>query len=144
MEVMRAIFITKLLLVFSIIFCGQSHANDSPQPGDKYIVLKPLYLMATYNDLNVRQLNNKHAKAYLHTTQYYNKAEVAFQRTVPTGTTMTIVSTAPKVWRIPFFADRYFIHLDPDLSDGLDVILELNRGVEGSLDGLSPDLFDRR
>ncbi len=44
----------------------------------------------------------------------------------------------------PFFiANQYFIQLDPDLSRGLDVELELNRGIEGSLDGLNPELFER-
>ena len=41
------------------------------------------------------------------------------------------------------FANRYFVRLDPDLSRGLDIILELNRGIEGSLDGLNPELFER-
>jgi hypothetical protein len=69
---------------------------------------------------------------------------VAFQYEVPAGTIMTIVGSAPKVWSLPFFADRYFVQLDPDLSRGLDVILELNRGIEGNLDGLNPELFGRQ
>jgi len=57
---------------------------------------------------------------------------------------MTIVGPAPKVWHLPFFSSRYFVRLDPDPSLGLDVILELNRGIEGNLDGLNPELFDRQ
>ena len=53
------------------------------------------------------------------------------------------MGSAPKVWHIPFFADRYFIQIEPDISGGLDIILELNRGIEGSLDGLNSRLFSR-
>jgi hypothetical protein len=56
---------------------------------------------------------------------------------------MTIIGTAPKVWSLPFFAKRYFVRLDPDLSGGLDVIVELSGGIEGTLDGLNPELFSR-
>lgn len=76
--------------------------------------------------------------------RYYEKASVAFQCEVPTGTIMTIIGPAPKVWHLPFLANRYFVRLDPDLSRGLDVVLELNRGIDGSLDGLNPELFSRQ
>ena len=56
---------------------------------------------------------------------------------------VTIVGGAAKVWHLPFLARRYIIRLDPDVSQGLEVILELNTGLEGSLDGLNPELFAR-
>ncbi|MFZ5564796.1 MAG: hypothetical protein ACOZBW_12155 [Thermodesulfobacteriota bacterium] len=56
---------------------------------------------------------------------------------------MTIIGPAPRAWYLPFLANQYFVRLDPDLSRGLDVELELNRGIEGNLDGLNPDLFER-
>lgn len=99
--------------------------------------------MAVYDSLNNRQVSRETARAYLHSMRYYEKASVAFQCEVPAGTVMTIIGPAPKVWHLPFLADRYFVRLDPDLSRGLDVILELNRGIEGSLDGLNPELFSR-
>ena len=58
---------------------------------------------------------------------------------------MTIISPAPKRLSLPFYANRYFVRLDPiDEHSEIDVILELNRGMEGSLDGLNPELFSRQ
>jgi hypothetical protein len=99
--------------------------------------------MAVYDSLNNRQLSRETARAYLHSKHYYNKSDVAFQSEVPAGTVMTIISPIPKVWHLPFFANRYLIKLDPDPSRGLDVVLELNRGLEGNLDGLNPEIFSR-
>jgi hypothetical protein len=74
----------------------------------------------------------------------FSGPEVAFQRIVPVGTIMTTIGPAPKRAPLPFFANRYFVLLDPtDLPSELDIILELNRGIEGSLDGLNPELFIR-
>jgi len=73
----------------------------------------------------------------------FSGTEVAFQCEVPAGTIMTIIGKAPKVWHLPFLANRYFVQLDPDLSRGLDIVLELNRGLEGNLDGLNSELFNR-
>jgi len=57
---------------------------------------------------------------------------------------MTILGPAPKRVSLPFFANRYFIRLDPmEMPSELDVILELNRGIEGNLDGLNPELFSQ-
>jgi hypothetical protein len=56
---------------------------------------------------------------------------------------MTIISLAPKVWYLPFSAKRYFVRLDPDVSRGLNIELSLDRGLEGILDGLNPELFVR-
>ena len=103
--------------------------------------MRPLYLMAVYDDLNNRKLSRETARAYLHPMQYYEKSYVAFQSEVPIGTTMTVIGPVPKVWHLPFFASRYAVRLDPDLSRGLDVILELNRGIEGDMDGLNSELF---
>lgn len=99
--------------------------------------------MAVYDSLNNKRLSKETARAYLHSMRYYNKSYVAFQNEVPPGTIMTIVGPAPKVWHLPFFADRYFVQLIPDPSRGLEVVLELNRGIEGSLDGLNPEIFSR-
>ena len=132
-----------LFAVISAIFCVPSYAGEELQPGSRYRIVKPVYLMAVYDSLNNRQLSKETARAYLHSMQYYNKAEVAFQCEVPAGTIMTIIGPAPKVWHIPFFASRYFVRLDPDVSRGLDIELALNRGIEGSLDGLNPELFGR-
>ena len=99
--------------------------------------------MAVYDSLNNRQISRETARAYLHSKEYAQKSWVAFQCEVPVGTIMTIIGLAPKSWYRPFSANRYFVRLDPDQSRGLDVELELNRGIEGSLDGLSPELFSR-
>ncbi len=141
--IVRATIALTLFTVIGTIFCGLSYADEQPQPGNRYKIIGPVYLMAVYDSLNNRQVSRETARAYLHSMLYYNKASVAFQCQVPVGTTMTIIGPAPKVWHLPFFANRYFVRLDPDLSRGLDVILELNRGIEGSLDGLNPELFRR-
>ena len=132
-----------LFSVISAIFCAPSYAGEELQPGSRYKIVKPVYLIAAYEDLNNRQINREMARAYLETTQNAKRAWLAFQCEVPIGTIMTVIGPAPKVWHIPFFANRYFVRLDPDASRGLDVVLELNRGIEGSLDGLNPELFGR-
>ncbi len=132
-----------LFTVISTIFCGPSCASEELQPGSRYKIVKPVYLAAEYYSLNNRQVSRETARAYLESKQTYKKSRVAFQCKVPVGTIMTIVGQAPKVWHLPFFADRYYVRIDPDLSQGLDVVLELDRGVEGSLDGLNPELFSR-
>lgn len=102
-----------------------------------------MYLMATYNSLNDRRISRETARAYLHAARYYDKAWVAFQNEVPAGTVMTIVGPTSSVWHLPFFANRYVVRLEPDPSQGLDIVLELDRGIEGSLDGLNPEIFSR-
>jgi len=99
--------------------------------------------MAVYDSLNNKTLSRATAKAFLNSEQYYKKSFVAFQCEVPVGTTVTIIGIAPKVWYFPWLARSYLVRLDPDLSHGLDVIVELNRGIEGSLDGLNPNVFAR-
>lgn len=141
--ILRAVIVFTLFAMTSAIFCGFSYSGEQPQPGERYRIIRPVYLMAVYDSLNNRQVSRETARAYLHSMRYYEKASVAFQCEVPVGTIMTIIGPAPRVWHLPFFANRYFITLDPDLSRGLDVILELNRGIEGSLDGLNPELFSR-
>ena len=124
------------------IFCGPSYA-DELQPGSQYEIVRPMYLMAVYDSLNNKQLSRETARAYLHPMKYAMKHSVAFQIEVPAGTTITIIGPAPKVWHLPFLTNRYFVRLAPDLSRGLDVELSLNRGMEGSLDGLSPEFFNQ-
>ena len=140
---MRASISVILLFFISITFYELSHASERLKPDNRYEVVQPVYLMAVYDSLNNKKISGETARAYLHTQRYYKKASVAFQCEVPAGTVMIIIGPAPKVWYLPFFADRYFIHLEPDLSRGLDVILELDRGVEGDLDGLNPEFFSR-
>ncbi len=129
--------------VLGTIFCCFSYANEKLQSGGQYKIVRPVYLVAVYNDLNNRQLSRDKARAYLEAVQLAKRSYQAFQCEVPAGTIMTIIGPAQKVWHLPFFADRYFVRLDSDLSSGLDIILELNRGMEGNLDGLNPELFSR-
>ncbi len=132
-----------LNFLFFVLFCSQIAASEDLQSGAKYKNTKPLYIMGVYNSLNNRIISRSTARAYLHTKRYFEKTEVAFQEKVPVGTVMTIIHPAPKVWYLPFLADRYFVQLEPDLSHGLEIVLELNRGMEGSLDGLNSRLFVR-
>ncbi len=132
-----------ILVLGCTMFSSPSYASDELQPGSRYKIVGSVYLMAVYNDLNNRQLTRETARAYLHSELYADKSHVAFQRIVPVGAIMTILGPAPKIWHLPFFASRYFVRLDPDPSIGLDIVLELNRGIDGNLDGLNPELFAR-
>ncbi len=134
--IVRNIIAFTFFTVSSTIFCDLSYASEQPQLGNRYKIIRPVYLMAVYDSLNNRQVSKETARAYLH-----KKSSVAFQCEVPVGTIMTIIGQVPKVWYLLFSANQYFVRLDPDLSRGLDVILQLDRGVEGSLDGLNPELF---
>lgn len=141
--IVRASIAFTLVAAIGGILCGLSYASEDLQPGNRYKIIRPVYLAAEYYSLNNRQVSREAARAYLESQRTYKKSRVAFQCEVPVGTIMTIIGPAPKVWSLPFFADRYFVRMDPDLSRGLDVVLELNRGIEGSLDGLNPELFGR-
>jgi len=99
--------------------------------------------MAAYEDIENKLLTRETARGYLNAIELYEKRWVAFQSEVPAGTIVTIIGVVPKVWYFPFSSDRYLVRLNPDLSRGLDVELELDRGLEGSLDGLNPEFFIR-
>jgi hypothetical protein len=98
---LRARAILPALIV--AIFCGLANAaNDGPQTGSRYEIIRPLYLMAVYDDLDNRKFSRETARAYLHSMRYYEKSYVAFQFEVPIGTAMTVIGPAPKVWHLPF------------------------------------------
>jgi hypothetical protein len=132
---------TVFFIALGAIFCSPSYAEE-PKPGNRYNIIRPVYLMAVYNTDN-RQLSREAASAYLHAVRYVDRYFVAFQCEIPTNTIMTIVGPAKKAWYLPFSANRYFVRLDPDVSRGLDVELALDRGIEGGLDGLNPEIFER-
>jgi hypothetical protein len=133
-----------ILIFISIIFRGLSYASEKPQPESRYNIVGPVYLSGIYRNLNNRQLNKQMAYGTL-TAVRFSGPEVAFQYKVPVGTIMTIIRPAPQRLPLPFYANRYFVRLDPtDVHSELDVVLELNRGIEGSLDGLNPELFGRK
>ena len=133
-----------LFTVIGGIFCDPSSANEELQTGDRYKIIGPVYLSGLYRDLNNRQLNRQMAVGSL-TAVRFSSPEVAFQSIVPEDTIMTIIGPAPKRVPLPFFANQYFVRIDPaDRSSELDIMLELNRGIEGSLDGLNPELFSRQ
>ncbi|MEQ1664703.1 MAG: hypothetical protein ABL927_04940 [Bdellovibrionales bacterium] len=73
--------------------------------------------------------------------ELYKKSFVAFQCVVPIGSKVTIIKPVEKAWYDFYSSTRYYVQLNSDLSRGLDVILELNRGLEGTLDGLNPYFF---
>lgn len=135
----------KAAVLIGAIWLGlPSHADGGPTMGRRYELTRPMYLMATYDSLNDRRISSQTAQAYLHASRYYDSAWVAFQVEVPAGTFMTIVGNLPKVWNLPFLATRYIVQIDPDVSRGLEVVLELDRGIEGDMDGLNPGLFRRK
>jgi hypothetical protein len=141
--ILRTFIVLVLSISSSTILYGFSYASEQLQSGNRYKIVGQVYLSGIYRDLNNRQLNKQMAVGSL-TAVRFSGPEVAFQDKVPLGTIVTIIGPAPKRLPFPFFANRYFIRLHPDLSRGLDVVLELNRGIEGDLDGLNPELFSRQ
>lgn len=135
---------TEKLTLFMMIVAayGMSYAGEL-KAGQKYKVIKPIYLMGVYDSLNHRTISSSTARAYLNAEKYYKKSFVVFQTEVPLGTVMTIIGPAPKPWYSFFQGDKYFIKLEPDLSQGLEIEIQLDRGIEGKLDGLNPELFSR-
>lgn len=131
-----------VLLMAIAAFSTASGANELPHVGSRYQLIRPIYLMAEYDNLNRREVSREAAR-FLHAERYYDKSWVAFQTEVPVGTIMTTVGPAPKVWRLPFLASRYHVRLQPDPLRELDVLLELGRGVEGNMGGLNPEIFRR-
>lgn len=111
--------------------------------GKKYALIKAVYLMGVYDSRNNKTISQSTAKAYLHSERYADKSIIAFQAEVPVGTVITVVRPTPKPWYMYFYADSYFVKLEPDLSQGLDVIMQIDRGLDGNLDGLNPEIFTR-
>lgn len=132
-----------LVIMTCTVSCGLNDSVEELKPGAQYEIIGSVYLMAVYNSLNDRRLSVTSARAYLHSRQLAEKSFVAFQVEVPIGTIMTIMTPAKKVWHIPELVDQYVVRLEPDPSRGLDVVLELDRGIEGDMDGLNPKLFAR-
>jgi hypothetical protein len=130
------------IIVIIFFFFSSGYAKDL-KAGQKYKIVKPVYLMGVYDSLNNKTLSKSTARAYLHAQELYKKSYVAFQTEVPIGTVMTIISPAPKPWYLYFYADQYFVKLEPDLSQGLEIKFQLDRGMEGNLDGLNPEIFSR-
>ena len=139
--IVRASMTFTLFTVISI-FYNQSYAEEL-QPGNRYKIVRRVYLAAAYNSPNNKQLSRATTRAYLFPQQLPPRYWLAFQSEVPVGTIMTIIGPAPKVWHLPFLASRYFVRLDPDVSRGLDVEIELDRWFKGGLDGLNPEYFSR-
>ena len=127
----------------AILLYGIDCASEELQPRKRYEIIRPVYVMGVYNSLNNRKLSKETARAYLHSEKYANKSYTAFHHIIPTGTIMTIIGPTPKPWYYFFLDDHYFVKLEPDLAFGLDTEITLDRGMEGSLDGLNPEIFKR-
>lgn len=129
----------KYILMIATI-CKASYAEE-PVAGKRYKIIKSAYLTGEYIDRGNKVLSKETAIAYLDAYKYAMKSYTAFKTEVPIGTVMTIIGPAPKAWYLFFQGDFYFIKLEPDLSKGLDIKLQLDRGMEGKLDGLNPEIF---
>lgn len=136
MQMMKRI---NLIVIIFFLF-SRSYAEDL-KAGQKYKIIKPVYLAAWYNNLGNKKISKDAADAYLAVSKNADRPYIGFQAEVPIGTVMTIIGPAPKKWYLFFQGDFYFIKLEPDLSQGLDIKLQLDRGMEGNLDGLNPEIF---
>ncbi len=128
------------MIIFFLFSRG--YAEDL-KVGQKYKIVKLAYLIGEYNERSNKSLSKETAKAYLESAVRARKSYTAFQTEVPVGTVMTIIGPAPKPWYLYFQGDIYFVKLEPDFSQGLEIEIQLDRGVEGQLDGLNPEIFSR-
>ena len=138
MQMMKEI---KLIIIMFFLF-SKSYAEDV-KAGQMYKIIKPIYMAAWYKNLGNKKINKDAADAYLSVSKNADRPYIGYQTEIPVGTVITIIGPAPKKWYLFFQGDFYFIKLEPDLSQGLDVKLQLDRGMEGSLDGLNPEIFNR-
>jgi len=123
--------------------CSANSSGEELTLGAKYRIVRPVYLVGAYNSLNDRELSPEKATAYIYAIKTAKRSYMAFQVEVPAGTVMTVVSSASRVIHLPYIVDQYHVRLTPDLSRGLDVLLSLDRGLEGDLDGLNSQIFRR-
>ncbi len=133
----------KLKLIVMILSIPCAVFAEGPKAGSKYKIIKPIHLRGEYIGKKEKVVNKKTAKVYLSSVQLAKRRFTVFQTEAPKGTVMTIIGEAPKPWYLYFQGDRYFVKFDPDLSRGLDVKISLGTGLEGGLDGLNPEFFER-
>lgn len=129
--------------MLAVTSCSANSSDEGLTLGAKYELMRPVYLDGVYNSLNDRELSPEKATAYLASVKYAKRSEVAFQVEVPAGTVMTVASSAKRIIHLPYIVAQYHVRLTPDLSRGLDVLLSLDRGLEGDLDGLNSQIFKR-
>lgn len=132
-----AVTLASAALVLSV---GSANALSA---GDKYRLVKSVYVYAVYEDVHDKRIAKDAARAYLHDQRYADRNFLAFQSEVPAGTMVTIKSAVARRWWTPWAADRYLVELTPDHAKGLEVELSLDRGMEGDLDGLNRSIFQR-
>jgi len=127
-------------LVLLSLFTGCEYSQFI-QSGNKYKTIKSMYLFAEYKIGYNKKVSKKTAIAYFESKCRAKRRFTKFQKKVPVGTIKTIENRAPKPWYLYFQRDRYFVKLSPDLSEGLDIQIQLDSGIDGDLDGLNPELF---
>ena len=133
-----------LAAVLLATLMGSAVAGDVQlQPGASYKIVRPVYLMAVYESMDSKQIAKAAALAYLQPERYAKTRWVAFQCEVPAGTVMTIVGPAPAAKDLWRRYDAYYVHLEPDPSRKLDVIIQLFRGFADASGGLSVEFFER-
>lgn len=135
-----------LPVVFLVTSMGSvfSVAGDVQlQPGSRYKIVRPVYLMAVYESMDAKRAAKGAKLAYLQPEKYAKTRWVAFQCEVPAGTVVTIIGPAPPAKDLWRRYDAYYVQLEPDPSRKLDVIIQLFRGFADTSGGLSVDFFER-
>ena len=133
----------KFCLVISVLFLCCTCNGDSLVAGQKYKITKPMFLIGEYKSRKNKTVSKETAIAYLEASDRAKMSYTAFEVQVAADSIMTILGPAEKPWYLYFHADQYFVKLEPDLSQGLDTMIFLDRGLDGDLDGLNPDLFTK-
>jgi hypothetical protein len=133
-----------VVFLATLMESGSLMAGDAQlQSGASYKIVRPIYLMAVYESMDEKRAGKGAGVAYLQPERYANTRWVAFQCEVPTGTTMKIIGPAPPAKDLLRSYDAYYVHLAPDPSRKLDVIVQLFKGFAGASGGLSAEFFER-
>lgn len=137
-------YVSTSVMFLAILMGSESMAGDAQlQPGASYKIVRPVYLMAVYESMDEKRAGKGAAVAYLQPEKYAKTRWVAFQCEVPAGTTMKIIGPAVPAKDLLRSYDAYYVHLAPDPSRKLDVIIQLFKGFADASGGLSAEFFER-
>ena len=139
--------VCRVIPAVTVFFASMMPAFAVPEegklsPSTIYKIVHPVYLMAVYESLDDKRDKKEPARAYLQPERYAKTRWVAFQCEVPIGTIMTVIGPAPPAKDLWNRYDAYYVHLRPDPSRHLEMIVQLFRGFADTSGGLSRKFFE--
>jgi hypothetical protein len=128
-----------LSICFAALFPsgGQAGQLNELRAGEKYEIVGTLYAHGVAHDLDKRTVS-----IVVLEKLRLSGPEVVWRRVVPVGSTLTIVERAPKKLFIFFAAPRYIVRISGiEMPPDVPIVIDLSRGVEGSMTPLNPQIF---